>query len=418
VLVWAGGGVDERTKVVLTNRPVRAIGRLSYSLYLWHLPVILFAEALLPHGWWTGAAAILVTVALAWGTHRWVERRWIDPTPCRRPSRRRRLSRPLARAAAAGLIPLVVAASVAQSEIGAATDPTEAAARIGLLEPRTSATPASPSAVAAGLREPPSRAQVDEALDADFTNQFAPEMSSDSGCRNELNTPLRRARTCEYGRADAPRTALVIGDSVAMSWLPAVRRGLVPHGWRVRGLGFASCAPADAGVSTSRDADDLCRDARLRLLDEVRTTRPDLVVIANDDNAFLRSVGSDLDAAATSWVGSTERLIDDVLSASDRVVFLGAPPIGPAPQACATRLREAAACDGTITPASDALVAATARAVAAEPRASVVDVRPWFCVDGVCPAFSGGVLVRVDDRHLTNAASERLGWVVADALLG
>lgn len=58
----------------LASTPMVAIGRLSYSLYLWHWPVfVLFRWTLGLDSVATGAAALLCTLLLAWLSWRWVE---------------------------------------------------------------------------------------------------------------------------------------------------------------------------------------------------------------------------------------------------------------------------------------------------------------------------------------------------------
>ena len=73
---------------VFSSRPLVAIGRRSYSLYLWHWPVfVLFRWTLGLEALWLRALAVLVAFGLAELSYRWVE------TPTRRSARLRRWPR-------------------------------------------------------------------------------------------------------------------------------------------------------------------------------------------------------------------------------------------------------------------------------------------------------------------------------------
>ncbi|ODU52611.1 MAG: hypothetical protein ABT07_00760 [Microbacterium sp. SCN 70-10] len=75
-LVIAGGiGGDPRHRHLfpLTNPVSVAVGDVSYSLYLWHLPVIVFAEVLLPAGPSWMPIVLLITAVLTVATYLGVE---------------------------------------------------------------------------------------------------------------------------------------------------------------------------------------------------------------------------------------------------------------------------------------------------------------------------------------------------------
>jgi peptidoglycan/LPS O-acetylase OafA/YrhL len=78
-IIMAGRGT--RVARVLSTAPLVGIGLISYSLYLWHWPVIVFAEyagdARLSG--WGSVAAIALSLGLAVLSWRWIERPFRDP---------------------------------------------------------------------------------------------------------------------------------------------------------------------------------------------------------------------------------------------------------------------------------------------------------------------------------------------------
>ncbi|MBT5084088.1 MAG: acyltransferase [Rhodospirillaceae bacterium] len=80
MIIWAGS--NRRTVVghVLTWRPVVFVGLISYSLYLWHWPVLVLQRALALEepGTLAKGGALILSVLLAWLSYRFVE------TPIRR----------------------------------------------------------------------------------------------------------------------------------------------------------------------------------------------------------------------------------------------------------------------------------------------------------------------------------------------
>lgn len=73
LVILAGSRCDSFVTRALATRPLIYIGDRSYSIYLWHWPLIVFASSLWPDGRWTvPAAALSLIPALA--SYRWVER--------------------------------------------------------------------------------------------------------------------------------------------------------------------------------------------------------------------------------------------------------------------------------------------------------------------------------------------------------
>jgi len=73
LLIWAGSGQGLPTRL-LTNRPLVFLGLISYSLYLWHWPVIAFLTYLdHPIGLAAGIAAAAASILLAWLSWKYIE---------------------------------------------------------------------------------------------------------------------------------------------------------------------------------------------------------------------------------------------------------------------------------------------------------------------------------------------------------
>lgn len=78
LIIFSHGGGATALSRVLAIAPVRGLGLISYSLYLWHWPVIVFYKYISGHELDLAVAFILgaVSIVLAWISWRWVEQPW------------------------------------------------------------------------------------------------------------------------------------------------------------------------------------------------------------------------------------------------------------------------------------------------------------------------------------------------------
>jgi peptidoglycan/LPS O-acetylase OafA/YrhL len=67
---------------LFSNASLQAVGKVSYGLYLYHLPIVLFTEGLRTHGWanflWVSALRVVLTLGLAFASYHFIERRFLS----------------------------------------------------------------------------------------------------------------------------------------------------------------------------------------------------------------------------------------------------------------------------------------------------------------------------------------------------
>lgn len=232
---------------------------------------------------------------------------------------------------------------------------------------------------------------------------------------------IRWATACRRGDADAPHTAVIVGDSVAGSWMPAIVDALGPR-WQVVLATEGACPAAAAAAYYDGRTEpawvDECAAIRADRVAGIMSTSPDLVVMTSSARTLDRLVsGATGDAARTEWQRATEEAIRQLAPADTRVVMIAPPPLGVA--SCGTADFDSGG-SRCVSPISDGwLEQSTAeRAAVAGTDAAYIDTRGWFCTRaGACPWAVDGSVVRVDTHHLTADYSARLAAVMRAALV-
>ena len=285
-------------------------------------------------------------------------------------------------------------------------------------EPVAPTTAAAPRAVTSTLT--PQQRALSAALQATSWPALKPSLDelarSPKGC---TDVDAGNVAACSYGDPTAPRTAVVVGDSIAMAWTPAVRAAL-GSGWRVQMLTMSECPAQDLPTwrnrSTTGRVYTACAEHRAWVQSEIGRQAPDLVVAASLPDFANRVVGVDAADRYTAWRDGTERFLRAVAAPGRRAVLLEAPPNSGNLQTCVTRRSAPADCVGTINGLHRGVVAAEAAAATAA-KASYVRTADWFCFQGRCPAVVGSTPVMRDGTHLTAEYAAGLGPLLRPALL-
>jgi peptidoglycan/LPS O-acetylase OafA/YrhL len=392
-----GAGLSGRSLVLLTSPASQYLGKISYSLYLWHFPVVVLVVTVFAQ---YSAAYWLVGSTLIFGLS--VASFHLIEDPARRGTWFRRRF---------GRLPLPAFGWV---KYAAACAAVAVVAGAGLLLVR-SITPtrlALPALVLIGHTEDdPDSCIGAAALDSrhhcarlNTGNRVAPlpgELPDDTAgayaCYAYLNHPLH---PCVYGsrRANATRVAL-IGDSHASALLAALEPQLNALNWRVTSFTGQTCQWLAPALSPT------CPGLRLIQRDLLHDRFA--IVIATELRQYTSSAAQHLQVMRpVAATGARIVVVEDdpgVSAASTACVEeITYSPTGSCGTSAAFAFRD-----------PDRLVQA-----AEEFRgAVVVHTRSFFCRDGFCPATIGNVIVYRDTAaHVTASYARTLSPYLVDAI--
>ncbi|MFZ7096831.1 acyltransferase family protein [Luteimonas dalianensis] len=387
---------------VFSLRPLQYIGDISYSLYLWHWPVVVlypyvagrnvehFADVFTVVG---------VSMLFAHASKAWVEDRFRSPSSGAS-------GHHAGWASAPGIAVFATGAVLAGSllVLGGVTSRTVSVAVAD--ENYPGAFAGHSPAVAVPIRP--------VMPDPDFGgDDRGPAYGGTEG------TPRCIARwnqtdlmECVYGAPEARPHIVLIGDSHAVHWLPAFEELAENANWRVTGLTKDSCAFTDVMLQYGRRGQP-ARDyteckawrelAMARILDE----RPDLVVVSYSPRH--RIAGLDHSQSQSSVAEGTVRLARALIDSGIQVAAIKHTPWNrrEIPDCVATNADDWNVCS---TERQSALGRAALSIVAERsPEVTLLDFDATFCTQTSCPPVMGNVLVYRDSHHLS-ATFSRTMW--------
>lgn len=407
LVIAANVNGEQRGLGILTNRASVYVGNISFSLYLWHFPVIIFTTTLLPEGDLSTYGAIVALIALlAVGSYHGVE------NPLRKKDWTFRLpqaAEPRERMKIVGLAALAVVTACVVSfalvkNSSYATDPVPRAAPSVAASDAPAKSPLTLSIEAAlSASQWP---ELSPAIGDVGTGSKAPELGV-AGC---LNAPdLSDASQCTFN-ATAANSAVVVGDSIGLSWLPGVRAVLEPAGYSVHGVGLTNCPFANVQVSIPNDPEgsQRCNDGHAEIYAQLRATSPDLIIISDSVAGIVNLASGAKDSAAEAeWSAGLVNAIQESQSGGSRIVVLSPNPTGKAVTECYNNFSKPSDCESPISPAWKLKSGADA-AAAKITGVPYADTSQWFCSGERCPIFADGAPIRWDGMHLTEAYSKKL----------
>lgn len=400
-LLWSGEhserGVLART---LASRPMTWVGGISYSLYLWHWPLLVIAAGLFGD-LSTPAGLVVVAIALlpAWFSTNHIEKplqRWVRNFRGREGHERSKLALGSA-FTVAGLVPAILLAFSVPA--------TSAAEPLGMIGAEQLAAGATINVVDSTKFLTP--AAVDGAQDL-------PEANT-NGCM--LDHPTTAPKVCSYGDLDSERVIALMGDSHAAMHIPGLDVVARDAGYRLDTYTKGSCPPVTAPIDFQGKHYSECGVWAANVTERLVSQKPDLVVTAMSRAYTLYGEGLDEDQSRKRIAASLGDTWSQLENAGVPVAaFRDVPKLGIVVPDCVAsnpdNLSKCARDQDEALPEADQTVLASRD----HPDVTVIDVSPSLCADGICPAVIHNVLVYRDSNHLTATYSRSLHGQLADQL--
>lgn len=405
---------------VARNNPLLSsldhLGDISYSVYLWHWPVILYLTYLtygidanpkmldLPHQFFI----LIVSVILGWSSYRFVE----EPFRHRsiRPATRKKWLLFGAAALSASLIISLVTPLTNFPKLAAAprvfvnheldpeilSDEGELQAAIDLLskpdlQPATSVTSLQPS--------------LDQLL------KSKAKLYEDN-CHLEVgNSSLQT--NCVYGDTNSDKSIFLIGDSHAATWFPAIDIAARELGMKLIPRTKSSCGlfevtlPGDE-VETSKD----CYEYREALIAELKASDPLAVVVAqlyNNPGTEIESNEQRAEINNAHAKALKQQISENAIKDLPLLFVADIPQLSFEPSRCLASQSPDECHSGRLTylaPASFLL-----EVVGENDSYKYVNLGDFICTGDKCFATNSEHIIYRDRHHLTNAFSESLSFV-------
>jgi peptidoglycan/LPS O-acetylase OafA/YrhL len=403
-MVIAAGTANPKFGVerLLGTLPFRQLGRLSYSLYLWHWPILILAAES------QGRESLPLSSNLGWllvALGASIVTYWVVENPIRHSSWLRRRS-----VASIGMGAAFVVATLLVSTVESAVT-TPAVATLNM--PPVTSTP-SLAAIEDLVRAAPAIKSVPIHL-------VPPLQSRDFGNPTQVACqPVGYVATtmkpCRFGDPHGERTMVLYGDSHSDMWFRTVDEIAEAAHWKLWYLGKEACPvellPMVRPGNGQSGEYSQCDQWHSYAIDEINRLRPNVVIVSQEyhDAPGARSYSGD------QWRSGLVKFFSSITVPGVRFDVIGnIPQLPNDPAQCLdANPDDVQACSAPTAKSLNPYGKAEEQAVQSV-GGHYVDVIPWFC-SAICTAVIGNYQIYLDQAHLMGSYAILLGGVLTQAL--
>jgi peptidoglycan/LPS O-acetylase OafA/YrhL len=384
VLLGGVGAPARGAHLLLSRQPFRFVGDISYSLYLWHFPVLI-----LGHAQFGKSDTIGVRVALIAGT---VLLATLSYYKLENPLRHAKL---LLQRAWHGLLlwPIAIGLVLFVTLVATPTSPFAAAAG-----------PASQVSVSVAVADAVASAQANLPVPSATTPSLLDAPTDDENIGQCSGYHKYANKICEYGDNEGKKTVVVFGNSHATMWVPAIAGAAKAAHWKFfpvvkEACGFEYYTDIVPGLGPANQCPSWFKWAK----SVIKRLHPNVIVIGSYTKTPL-------------WIRGEETTIAQLKPLTKRLILLSDTPWIPSPAGCL--LKPGVTQENCLwKEAASRVTAQTETAsVASKEKVNYINVTKWFCDDSLCPSVIDGIIPYKDGSHVTPEYSKFLAKAMANAL--
>jgi peptidoglycan/LPS O-acetylase OafA/YrhL len=424
LVLMAGQHAHWGPQRILSVKPLQWIGARSYSIYLWHWPVLIIAESHAARALTVTERliAIAASVIAASLSHHFLE------NPVRHSVSLQAKPR-LALMVGGALIVLSVgvgfvlrSSSVALSTNVIAEAPvaltTTTTTPVVTSESTTAPLETTTSLVTIPEGPPPSivnpTAPIDAVIAGALTDEvpanLQPSLRGASGDKPEIydngchvNLVSVEPQVCVYGDTTSDFTVALYGDSHAAQWFPALNQIALERQWRLVILTKMGCTTIDLITANSLVGPTYpgCRPWREKVLERFVAEDVRVVFMTNSNRLTDPSTGQPF-ADSIVKAGSATLMTQLQSMGISPIVITDTPYPGTDVPICLSKaIKNVRSCAVSRDKGIRANRQQTSIDVAVENNAQYLDVSHWVCSLDTCPVITGNILMYRDSHHLT-----------------
>jgi len=229
---------------------------------------------------------------------------------------------------------------------------------------------------------------------------------------------LRTTLPCVYNPAATSKRMVLIGDSHAEMWAPAIADVAQANGYSLLFLAKLPCLlPMTTFWNNLNSTPDTqCTTWKKWAFARINQFNPSIVITATED--FIPYYRNAVPLSQVKYSAALTTSLKDLSAPGRRVILLGDIPYlsSPGPVCLAAHESSVQSCS---TPTAKAVLSTNQAAqhlAATKSGATFVNVIPWFCTPKTCPAVIAGKTVYEDDFHITATYGMWLEPVLTQAI--